>query len=482
MHPALHIEEVRTSIGEFLNPSSIIACARCCHEWHDSFTPLLWRHLNITQVSRIPREQLEKNKHRILALTVHIFSSPPYFSVQGCSNLSRIIIQGGKYTYHPYAAPQWRIWDQLIRDHCSTLQHLSLLDFHAIEFDSDFCEGIATCNELQSLTLEGRIARMATFLWDACKTITEIKIRGTDIPKSNGTVTQINRVAIENTFTTDGIMQFLEQCPKLQHLSWRTKRRTAFPLSQLESGLADGLWPHLEELDMDGVGLKDFSLAKTFGNMNKLTTLLVPNSEFGSISLTSLKKHNSFLKTLDLRGCGYVNGSAIQDILSSIVSLESLTVGKIMYMDIVNGSAWVSLKLQRLRMCIDMQNFVSDKSNEDTIINDNDFEAHQQIVYDRLSTLTQLEVLDIHPYPYYPEITQTLDLRVSSGLETLSSLKKLVDFSFKGTRQDMSMKDVRWIIENLANLRKISGRFTNDPKKYYEMKLELNSHGILVYD
>ncbi|KAF9114949.1 hypothetical protein BGX27_009379 [Mortierella sp. AM989] len=307
--------------------------------------------------------------------------------------------------------------------------------------------------------------------------------------RHNGITTRIHRVVIEEPLSAANVVEFLGMCPELRYLYWRSSKMIRFPLPQLASALMDGLWPRLTELDVDGNEMKDDDLAKALDGIGQLVSLRAPKAEFSSLSLQSIRKHISSIKTLDLRGCNYVTSSMIQSILCSMITLESLSVGRIGYMDIVTGSAWTSLNLRELAISIDMDTISSDKSKEKTLTRSDtsgspSFEAHQRIVYGRLSSLERLSVLNLQPYPLnnYATMKRTLDLRLISGLEVLSSLKKLVDFSFKMTSQQMSMDEVQWITRNWTSLRKICGRFTSDPVQYYEMKRALNRYGILVYD
>ncbi|KAF9358894.1 hypothetical protein BGX26_000679 [Mortierella sp. AD094] len=395
------------------------------------------------------------------------------------------------YTYRR-RKEQWHAWTLIVKNHSSTLKHISLISFRTADFTPELCEAIGNCTNLQSLTADGN--GLSQLLSKACRNITKIKIRESIIDSTissggQGDNTRIQRVVIEEPLSSAGVAQFLGLCPVLRHLSWRSSKMLTFPLPQLTSALIDGTWPQLEEFDVDGYGLKDPDLATTLEGISRLVVLSVPKSEFGSRSMRSMGKHLASITTLNLSGCNYVSSSMIQSMLCSMTALESLFVGTIRYMDIVNGSAWTSLNLRTLFIGIDMETPPSDE-NQDEILTqsgatrDANFEAHQRIVFERLSSLTRLNVLNIQPYQHYDysNLRKTLDLRLASGLGALSSLRRLVNFSFKMTSQQMSMDEIRWIIKNWTSLRKIGGRFTGDPDRFYEMKRALNSNGILVYD
>ncbi|KAF9169723.1 hypothetical protein BGX21_002582 [Mortierella sp. AD011] len=492
MHRALQLEEVKTAIGVFLDTTSLIASASCCREWHDSFIPLLWQHLNVQSNHHIPSAQLEKNKHRILQLTIQSQGNGPYFSINGCSNLTRLILRASLNTFRRKKS-QYHSWTLIVNNHSSTLKHISLASFRSDDYTEEFCEAVGNCTNLQSLTVDGY--GFPQLLLKACCNITEIEIRRSSIEVQRSTKssddqrnnTRIQHVYIEEPSSPNGVINFLSLCPALRYLSWRSFKMLTFPLPRLASALVDGTWPQLEELDVDGYGLKDPELAKALGGINRLVVLAVPNSEFGSGSMISMGKHLTSIKTLNLCGCKYVSSSMIQSMLCSMTALESLSVGTIKYTDIAEGSAWTSLNLRRLSISINMENPLFSKSQDKTLTQsganrDTSFEARQRVVYERLSSLTRLNVLDIQQPQECSSLEKSLDLRLISGLGALSSLRKLVNFSFRTTSQEMGMDEIEWIVNNWTSLRKIGGKFTGNPDNFYKMKRVLNSNGILVYD
>lgn len=62
-----------------------------------------------------------------------------------------------------------------------------------------------------------------------------------------------------------------------------------------------------------------------------------------------------------------------------------------------------------------------------------------------------------------------LDLRLEAGLDFLSGLKRLEDFSFQGLWQQMEEQDVRWMMR-VWKLRVIIGKLHHDNDRRLEMK------------
>ncbi|KAF9960200.1 hypothetical protein BGZ65_012660 [Modicella reniformis] len=375
----------------------------------------------------------------------------------------------------------WNGWTFLVNHHQTSLQHLTVDTW--IMMAKHFCIAVAGCSQLKTLKLTGRLIDplIAPALWSACraaKMINTLHLEHTALPKWNqefeeGTATHIRRlIIVEPQKSCDGL-DLLQHCPQLQYLHWRDSESVLFPLRKVAESLLRGQWPHLEELDLTLYDSEDQDLAMMIEGITRLVTLHMEFSAFGPKSLQAMSKHFSTIRTLNVAVCMYVSSSMIQTILSSMPALESLKTDRIHYLDIVNGTPWVSLHLQQLIINVDMGTRQKDS--------DNNFAAHQRIVFERLSTLVRLRVLDLtRTSP--TKSARVLDLRLSAGLGALSTLRELESFSFKSHTQQMSMDDIRWIITSWPQLRKISGRFAADPDHYYEIKHLLNSHKILVFD
>jgi hypothetical protein len=74
-----------------------------------------------------------------------------------------------------------------------------------------------------------------------------------------------------------------------------------------------------------------------------------------------------------------------------------------------------------------------------------------------------------------------LDLRLNSGLGQLCTLKKLRMLRFTGIRQKMTESDVRWMIENLPELRIVQGVLHTDLVEQQKLETIFESHGINVW-
>lgn len=353
-----------------------------------------------------------------------------------------------------------------------------------------FCVAIAGCTRLQTLKLIGRLidSQIGPALWTACLGIRTLHLEHTALPKWTPSfvgTSRIQRLIVQEAQKSHNGLLLLQNCPQLRYIYWRDSEAVKFPLRSIgEALLTTQHWPHLEELDLNLLDSKDTDLAPVLSGISRLVTLHAEKSGFGLKCLEGIAKHHTTIKTLNLAMCSLVNSSMIQTILSSMTALEYLNTGRIHYLDIVNGSPWVSLRLQRLVIGINMETATrttSQKNHGDTGAL---FASQQRMVFRRLSTLDRLVVLDlISPGSIGSTgYGRTLDLRLDEGLDTLSTLKQLESFSFKSYHQQMKMSDIQWMITSWPRLRKLAGRFSSDPDRFYEFKHTLNNHGIRVFD
>ncbi|KAF9997791.1 hypothetical protein BGZ65_006638, partial [Modicella reniformis] len=176
-----------------------------------------------------------------------------------------------------------------------------------------------------------------------------------------------------------------------------------------------------------------------------------------------LRPHFLTLTDLDLAYNNNATSAMAQEIMSSCPLLVTFRAPQIEAMDIVEGHPWVCFGIQQLRTLIHF--------NSITI------RQVQPIVFDQLSRLTRLEVLNLS---YLDPMgvrfgDDLLDLRLESGLDKLSSLRLLRVIEFPSTKQSMDEQEIDWILEHWKFLRRIDGvlnAFDPDINKALRQRLE----------
>jgi hypothetical protein len=106
----------------------------------------------------------------------------------------------------------------------------------------------------------------------------------------------------------------------------------------------------------------------------------------------------------------------------------------------------------------------------------------QRKVLRQLSRLTKLEDLSIGGW-MGPEMSQDgLDLKLTSGLGVLSSLKRIQILMFDRLWQEMEEDDVRWMVEAWPKLSYVSGRLSSRSKRRQQLLRILEDRGIRYVD
>ncbi|KAF9915527.1 hypothetical protein BX616_005977 [Lobosporangium transversale] len=341
--------------------------------------------------------------------------------------------------------------------------------------------------------------------------------------------------------------RILKNCSQLKSLVWRGSHGTRFPRTAITSMRSTGAICSLNSIELDAEGLSDSDLHELLVDISNLEKLVVPNSAFGAKSLTVVLKHSIMITELNLSGCRQIRSPMIQIILSSFPALETLISGTVSAYDILVGDPWVCLKLKTLRINIEagytvvrteveymdveeeeqekgdleqglemqmetglgdhisLEKGEVDKDDEEEKEEEEDEEDEEeglaeknmihQAVFERLSTLRQLQVLDIsrlhssgsQPHSSSidggqldgPSFPNALQLRLKRGLYQLKALKQLRDFYFSGP-QRMSQRDVLWMLESWPQLIHLCGSLHSNHRRNESLKELLCARGVSV--
>jgi hypothetical protein len=156
-----------------------------------------------------------------------------------------------------------------------------------------------------------------------------------------------------------------------------------------------------------------------------------------------LRQHFSSLVSIFFNSQG-ITSQHVQEILSSCPNLLSIRAYEIQAKDIRDGSEWVCTRLKCFR--IRVSGMVEERKEKK-----NEKEGIYKMVYKQLSRLTELCELDISQN--IEKVENELKLNLKCDLNELSGLKQLKYISVIGCRQQLTSKDVDWIIHHWKQLR-----------------------------
>jgi hypothetical protein len=263
--------------------------------------------------------------------------------------------------------------------------------------------------------------------------------------------------------------QFILQSPMLHTLDLRLKSYK-FSLDHFCDYFAAQTWPYLDSLAITGHydeerAQQHIRLLQSTKRPFKLLDL--DRGAIGPQSLDLLRQGGHFetLIKVDLtiwhmsRGCHrpmsvvVAASKRIREVLESCSSLEHIAGSAISGQDIIDSKPWVCHRLKKFEVLISMD-LTKQKPRRAEYTKDEKRKCHQ--VFERLSQLRQLKVLDMsgNRCIYTTSITLPLELRM--GLGHLSTLRNLELIGYQG-RQRMRMVDVEWMLQHWTKFRMIAG-------------------------
>ncbi|KAG0003394.1 hypothetical protein BGZ80_005800 [Entomortierella chlamydospora] len=256
------------------------------------------------------------------------------------------------------------------------------------------------------------------------------------------------RFAFEPRRLSDKHLNILACFPNLVNLRL-SFMNSKFNLNGFEK--VAGVWTQLQELTAPGCEISDENLALVISNMNRVKRLVVPGADFGPLALAALRPHFPHLKELNMSLSAINMGAATVEILASCSQLQSLTADRVAGWRVREGEEWACQQsLKSLEVC-----FVLSRPNPKY--------RQQQLIFERISELRNLERLDISNRKIPDrDLRYTLDFRLGRGLGVLKTLKALREFHFEYTKQWMETEEVEWMLENWPQLEVVMGPLNVD--------------------
>ncbi|KAG0066948.1 hypothetical protein BGZ89_006722 [Linnemannia elongata] len=458
-HP-LDLPEIRTRIGHFLSSKGLACCARVSREWHASFHPLLWADVHIPDSCTSPTvPTLQKYAPLIKSLgAVACRSNSTYFTLKGCINLSQLYIRTRSRFWSMSAMAEV---PEMIQEHSSSLQELEL-DAYEFEPSTLMWEAIGRCSRLQTLKLHNiKVSpeNLQPFLL-ACTRVSVLHLLNPTLPDETLPYTSgpelkgVQDLRLHEIHNAEPERQllFMKLCSNITSLYWRRSGFTiTFPIRQVTSGLAAGAWPNLHSLELFGDIMEDEDLAGLIRFMPRLVSWRTTKTGFGPVALAAMERHFLTIREIDLRACESLTSPMIQYLLCSIPTLEYFSADRLCADDILQDPVWpCSPRLKTLKLFIDMG--VSKDITSD------EFKAQQMAVFDRLSMLRVLTVLQVSRNvagPLKNPALRALRLQLSAGMTRLDKLHQLEELWFY-PGQVMEEEDVEWILKSFPRLRAMS--------------------------
>ena len=364
---------------------------------------------------------------------------------------------------------------QFIMGH-PTVTRLSLTHFRP-DRPSEFWDALLGFHNLRALWMPSAEIFGANFdkFWQLCARLERLDISMDDESDLNVIFPQGELQSLKHLgLKTLGVrkvallMDFLQRCPSLTSFRWQALRYKGPEfLTRLSVLLEAKQIPCLEHLEVGRArrGVTSEDIVRALQSMPRITTLRISQSACNIDFATLLQPHFSNLRVLELVLTNGVTSRVAQDILSSCPLLEKLIAPHVEADVVTEGKPWVCLGLKVLGLTFrfDPPSTVS---------------ALQPLVFDQLSKLTQLEEWRIVGSTSFPATT---DLRIKSGLDKLSTLRRLHTVTIHNIVEKMGDEDVDWLLEHWRCLEVFRGRLNNDDTVGRPLREKLQRHGIKEY-
>ncbi|KAG0366150.1 hypothetical protein BC939DRAFT_146363 [Gamsiella multidivaricata] len=479
----MDLPEIRDYLAQFLDDSQLASAAAVCKNWHASFTPFLYRHVEWSDDYKTPsKEAVESNSEHIR--TLHLYDQPIDFSPEACTRLEHLnflILIDDPTTWKDLAT-------LVLRN--PNLQSITLRALDT-KPSYDFMLAVSTCLRLKILDVHfANLSRNCTdLLLDTCVRLEQLVINGGVMADLSSLdrwpefpQIQVFDLDIDSGMSVQNQLQMFQKCPRLRSIKWYANQDQPCPTTSI-CELFSTFCPSLESLELGGWLLPDKDIVKILNSCPRMVSFSVFGPGFGQRALQSLVRHFSHLTSLNLRLCSGATSPMIQTIMTSCPELtylcaNSLNARDILGLDAEDGEAaigaaecnphsWICMNLRSLTL------YIYGLEGKPAL--------WQRLVLKQLARMTKLDFLTVGPFEFDPRDSHDgIDLRLETGLDILSSLKLLDRLCFDGLWQQMEEKDVRWMVETWPLLERVEGRVHHSNRRREELEKILKERSIAL--
>ncbi|KAG9062340.1 hypothetical protein KI688_005255 [Linnemannia hyalina] len=257
------------------------------------------------------------------------------------------------------------------------------------------------------------------------------------------------------------------------------------------------LWPHLHSLrfsewlrgkidptDMSALGTYISTLLNSITSHNQIRFFRLSGAKMQSMAVPILQQHHNLsLNHIRLRGCPSATSTMIQGLLESCPNLTTLTANILSIDAISRGKPWICKNLIEFQVYLDLT-LEPVQYPRTRAFTDRTQEAHR-LVFTRLATLSALERLLIsrvltrgNSAISRQENLHSLNLRLSCGLDALSTLKQLKVLNFVDVEQVLDKDSVQWMISSWPNLGCVQGMLAPSLEQSSALATLMTNHGV----
>ncbi|KAG0086988.1 hypothetical protein BGZ93_004298 [Podila epicladia] len=489
----MDMPEILLYVAAYLTQQDLVTCTCVSRQWHQAFTPCLWKKFQISDdtLLRLTPDILCKHAPQIRDLTLSITSDLDHFLegfthrqalttdldpfLERLTNLRTLIVIGGNQFTKP---EPWLQLTALVQRN-PRIEWITLGMNRKIGPPASFLRAIpASCPNLRryesSLCLYENADQIDALLgiFSRAKEVwTRYESYAVSPVVRTFCFPNLVELALKDPrgLSTSRQVDIICMCPNLQFLKWAVGQDTPIPVQEFCERVPQAC-PKLKHFHLDGSAtLPRESIGYLLDVLKNLESLMLFGCAIGESLFRSVTRHFHSLTSLDVMDSFQTKSSMAQRILENCPNLIHVSLALLCMHDVVNGRPWQATRLQHLQ--VDLVSLegacrMAAGGNKDSRM----IPLQQTRVFEQLAKLTDLRHLAIgHMKLRRP----SLEFRVEHGLTLLKSLTRLRHLSLQGTVQDMTEEDADWLGQNLRNLNTVEGRLCSTVAEHEALRRRL---------
>ncbi|KAF9352893.1 hypothetical protein BGX34_011912 [Mortierella sp. NVP85] len=473
-HP-LEIQEIIDLVVSYLRRKDLTICIRVSKSWRDKFLPHIWRivraGINVDDYGvdhPIGPKRDTIDDHRQLIQDLTLVKKIGGFNKYHYPNMRRLVIDMNESKPHH---------SQLFMNLTTKAPMLVDLTLAGGYVPSTFWIALSKHPHLEHLSLAHLTfkAEDAPRLWRTCMRLESLRMEYVTVEERgrprNMVFDRLRQLTLGTSKYLNGsyLMDVMLQSPMIESLELHIGGYKGFRGSTM-----NGDWVHLKKLYVYG-NYEYVDLAFIFKEVGKglgNVAVMEPYRSGSDIQVfKALGSHFSALVDVDLVDSMTISDSTVPDIMCLCPRLEKLQAKHVFARSVAERGSWVCHHLRELRI-----QFVFDEREQ----------GLQQVIFERLSTLVQLEKLQLD-YGHSDRASRydLLELRLDCGLGRLASLQQLacVEFctsSYGARDPDIGVEEVEWILGNWKRLKWIKGDLNENRVLQAQLWTVFEYHGIIA--
>ncbi|KAF9364661.1 hypothetical protein BGX34_000832 [Mortierella sp. NVP85] len=485
----MDLPELRNHLAKFLRNAELAAAAAVCKSWHETFTPHLYREIQWTEYTRNPsRQAIETNAQHIRSLFIH--TEPWDFPVEALTKVQDVFLG-----FRVQRLETWERLATLLRQNAE-METVTAATFGRESLMEEFMSVLASgCPKLHTLVsnFDELDENCTAYLLDASVRVKALSLCDVELVPPDSLdrwpvfpYLEHLELTIHVGLSADQQCEVMRRSPQLRFLAWYLDcgKTSISPLS----GIIADHCRHLHELELIDGKLSDREIGQILDSFQRLTKLILVDSEFHSKAQRALTRHCPHLKELDVRRCYGTTGAMTQQIMTSCPELVHLYTERLDAQDIL-GSATLThvddMEEKKENTHPPVQDWVcTGLRTLSTFIGglEGKPQAWHRMVMRQLASLRKLESFTIGIASFNKDKLSPrdgLDLRLQAGLDSLHGLS-IQEFNFDGLWQQMEEHDVRWLTEAWPRLSSVVGMMHHDPTRRIELQRILRARNINI--